>query len=50
MGLFLVFDVWGSPRCMIDVSNNGFVCVNGDVLHGYRLLPGSSVPVETLGK
>ena len=50
MGLSLDFGRWGTPRCPVDVANDGIVRVDGDVLDGDLLLSGTTVAVELTRK
>jgi len=50
MGLSFDFDRRTSPGCLIDVANDGVVCVDGDMLHSDRLLPCSAVLIQTFSQ
>ena len=47
MGLSLDFGRWAYPRRVVDVSDDGIVRVDGDVLDGDLLLSRAAVAVET---
>ncbi|WFU42597.1 hypothetical protein QA640_09100 [Bradyrhizobium sp. CB82] len=48
MGLILDFGLRPSPRGLVDIANDGIVCVDGDVLHEDRLLSGATVAIKAL--
>ena len=50
MGLILDFGCCPSPGVLFDVSDDGIVSVDRDMLHRNRLLSGSTVPVEAFSK
>src|SRR6476659_799243 len=50
MGLSLDFRGWGYPRRLVDVSDDGIIRVDGDMLHGDLLLSGAAVAIEPLGQ
>jgi hypothetical protein len=50
MGLSFDFGRRTSPRRLVDVANNGIVCVDRDVFHRDRLLSCSAVAIEALGQ